>query len=733
MQSPFLVADLFRRAIAHHQQSQLGAAEDLYLQVLKAQPDHFDALHYLGIVKAQQGNNAEAEKRIRAALRMRPNSPDVLSSLGNVFAATARHAEALTTFNGALKLNPRDANVLLNMGNTLCGLKRYEQALEKYDLSLAVMPSNPAAHNNRGGALHELARFAEALESFDRALALAPKYGQALNGRGRVLNELGRFDEAIECCNKAIKLNPKYAEAYNNCANALHSNNRQQQALECYEMAVALKPDLAPAWLGLGSMMMHSKHFDQAVVAFDKALVANPDLDYAQSSRMHAKQHTCDWSNFGTENSKLIATVRADSVVCNPFFLVATAVSSADQLKCNTLFVAKKYPASRHAIWRGERYDHDKIHVTYLSSDFHNHATANLTAGLFEQHDRTRFETSALSFGPDDNSEMRRRIERSFDHFIDVRMQSDRDIGELVRRMQIDIAVDLKGFTLGARTGIFANRAAPLQVSYLGYPGTMAAEYYDYVLADRCVIPEDQRPYYTESVVYLPDCYQVNDAGRRIADRTPTRPEVNLPSEGFVFCSFNNSYKITPEVFDVWMRLLRRTESSVLWLLEANSLAPANLRREAEKRGVAAERLIFAPLANPEDHLVRHRLADLFLDTLPCNAHTTASDALWTGVPIVTCLGSTFAGRVAASLLNAIGLPELVTHSLPDYEALALKILGEPAFLASLKAKLAENRLSYPLFDTERSTRHIEAAYNTMWHRHQQGGSPQSFAVDPVV
>jgi predicted O-linked N-acetylglucosamine transferase (SPINDLY family) len=352
-----------------------------------------------------------------------------------------------------------------------------------------------------------------------------------------------------------------------------------------------------------------------------------------------------------------------------------------------------------------------------------------LIAGLFEAHDRTRFDITAISIGPDSNDEMRARLRSAFDRFVDVRYKSDQEVALLLRELEIDIAVDLQGFTQHCRPGILSHRAAPVQVNYLGYPGTMGADYIDYIIGDRCVIPPEHHPGYAEKVVYLPDCYQVNDSKRRIAARTPTRAELGLPEKGFVYCCFNNNHKISPRVFDVWMRLLNKVQGSVLWLLEDNKTVARNLRQEAERRSIASGRVIFAPRVKMEEHLARQRLADLFLDTLPYNAHVTASDALWVGLPVVTHIGGAFAGRVAASLLNAVGLPELLTSSWEDYEALALKLATSPAMLADIRAKLALNRTTHPLFDTGRFRRHIESAYVTMWERYQRGEPPVSFAV----
>ncbi|MGP1609654.1 MAG: O-linked N-acetylglucosamine transferase, SPINDLY family protein, partial [Burkholderiales bacterium] len=402
--------------------------------------------------------------------------------------------------------------------------------------------------------------------------------------------------------------------------------------------------------------------------------------------------------------------------------------SAAEQLQCARTYAARKYPVIS-PLWVGERYRHDRIRIAYLSADFYLHATSHLMVELFERHDKMHFEVSAWSFGPDTRDAMRARLQKSFEQFHDVRIQSDTEVAALLRAQEIDIAIDLKGFTDGCRPAIFARRVAPIQVNYLGYPGTTGADYMDYIIGDAEVIPEGHDDFYSERVVRLPDSYQVNDSKRVISGRVPGRAEAGLPESGFVFSCFNNSYKITPEVFAVWMRLLQRVEGSVLWLLEDNAAASRNLRLEAEAMGVRADRLVFAPRLLPPDHLARHRLADLFLDTLPCNAHTTASDALWAGLPLLTCRGHAFPGRVAASLLRAIGLPELITDSLADYEALAFRLATTPALLADIQSRLAQNKTTHPLFDIDRYRRHIESAYITMHERYQRGEVPQGFSV----
>jgi len=439
--------------------------------------------------------------------------------------------------------------------------------------------------------------------------------------------------------------------------------------------------------------------------------------------------HLCDWAKIDTEILHLLSAAREKKPVGVPFLSLSIPASPADQLQFAKTFISDQ--GSFSALWRDEIYSHDRIRIGYLSADFRHHALAQLAVGLFEHHDKSPFEIMAISCGPDDRSDLRNRIRSAVENFIDAGGMPDSVVAEFVRRRETDIIVDLSGFTQDNRFSVFARRVSPLQVNFLCYTGTMGADCMDYIIADPMVIPKDHFQFYSEKVVWLPDTYQANDRSRPISGRRPTRSECNLPDAAFVFCCFNSTYKITPEVFAVWMRLLAKREGSVLWLLETNPTAAQNLCREAEAHGITPKRLIFAP-AMPLAEMARIGLADLFVDTLPYNAHTTASDALWAGVPVLTCLGDTFAGRVAGSLLKAVGLDELITNSLEDYETLALKLAKDRALLASLRDKLARNREAYPLFDTARFTRHIEAAYMTMWERYQRGETPEHFVVAPI-
>jgi predicted O-linked N-acetylglucosamine transferase (SPINDLY family) len=496
-----------------------------------------------------------------------------------------------------------------------------------------------------------------------------------------------------------------------------------------FNRALALKPLDREALSNRGTTFFELKRYEEAAADYDALFKLAPDFPYAAGNAALGRAYCCDWRHFKEDRERLHAGLQSGRAVVSPHASTLIVGDPLDQLRSAQVWVAERCPESSAPLWRGERYCHDRIRVAYLSADYHSHATSHLAVGLFEAHDKTRFETVAISFGPDDTSGMRERLARAFDRFIDVRDKSDHAVAALIKDMEIGIAVDLKGFTQDSRPGILAFRPAPLQVNYLGHPGTMGARYIDYLIADRRIVPEGQERYYSEKIVLMPDSYQANDRKRRVAERTPARADEGLPETGFVFCSFNGSFKITPDIFDIWMRLLEAVEGSVLWLLDDNPAAVRNLKREAEARGVSARRLVFAPRRPLDEHLARHRLADLFLDTLPCNAHTTASDALWAGLPVLTCTGRTFAGRVAASLLFAVDLPELVTVSLSSYEVLAMKLARDSAALAAVKAKLTARRDAAPLFDTESFTRHLESAYATMWERSQRGMPAEGFAV----
>ena len=683
------------RAIACHQSGQLAEAERLYRQILQAEPQHFDARHLLGVIRHQQGRSAEALELIGTALRTNPDSARALSNYGLVLYALGRYGEALASFDQALRLQPDFLEAL----------------------------------NNRGNVLHKLKRHDEALASFDQALRLRPDFVEAINNRGNALQGLNRYEEALACYDCALALRPNYAEALYNRGSALKALKRTEEALTFHDKALVLKPDYVEALFSRGDVLHELKQYEKAIASYEAAIALAPAHPYAFSGLAESALAICDWKRTEKLAGELAARVANNTAIVNPFTLIRLNDDAALHLQCARAFIADRIGGDRAPLSKGRAPSRDKLRIGYLSADFHGHATAYLIAGLLEAHDRSRFEILGFGFDRDDGSEIRARIVKAFDRFYDVRSKSDYQIAKLLSDLDIDIAVDLKGYTQDSRPEILSYRPCPIQVSYLGYPGTMGADFIDYIIADGIVAPPEQQPFYSEKIVRLPDCYQANDSRRRIAERAPTGAEAGLPERGFVFCCFNNSYKITAAIFDVWMRLLNGVPGSVLWLLRDNAAAESNLRREAQARGVDPTRLVFAGRMKVEDHLARHRLADLFLDTLPYNAHTTASDALWAGLPVLTCEGKAFAGRVAASLLHAVGLPELVTRNLAGYEALAWRLATDAAALRGIRDKLARNRETCPLFDTDRFRRNIQAAYREMWEICQRGERPRNFSV----
>jgi len=654
----------------------------------------------------------------------------------SVFQAAARahrsgnFAEAARLYGEVLRANPRHFPALFGLGYLYFQSGHFAEAERLTAEALRLNPASPEAYFTRGSALMRLDRAAEALACFDAALAHKPDFVEGQLSRATALTALGRFDAALESVDLVLMLNPKNASALNNRGRILQAIGRTDDAISAFTKAAAAEPRFTDALINRAALHASRKQFSEAAADAAKALAIDPELAYTRGHLCLYRLSVCDWRQWDQDTLAISSGLAAAKRGCDPFINLLISSSPAEQLQCARIWTAYEAPAAAAPLWRGGRYRHEKIRVAYVSGDLHSHAVAALIANVIETHDRQRFEIIAISFGPDDKSTMRARLVSAFDRFIDVRGRTDAEIAQIMRQMEIDIAVDLKGYTQDKRPRIFAFRPAPIQVNYLGYPGTMAAPYMDYLIADRVVIPEEQRSFYSERIAFLPDTYQCNDSKRVLTVEPPSRKDAGLPESGFVFCCFNNNFKITPPIFAIWMRLLHNVEGSVLWLLEDSAEAIANLKREAEAAGVDADRIIAAPRVNAAQYLARQRLADLFLDTQPYGAHTTASDALWMGLPVLTTLGPVFASRVAASLLSALNVPELITRSVQEYEQAALQYARAPDRLAAVKAKLAANRDTAPLFDTARYTRNLEAAFATMWERWQRGEPPADFVAN---
>lgn len=720
---------LRRRGNAFLAEGKLDEASTSYREAIAVNPRDADAYLNLGFALGEQQRYQEAEHALQRSLDINPALTDAFYILGVIAKRQSKTEVAIENFVRVLDLK-RDFEIVYgDLCQMLLESGQIERAKEIVLKGIAAYPEVVDFHAHLGSLYAYENDFERAINCFQRALTLRPDDAQLHSRLGNVFRRSNRFEDALASYDKLTGLNPTSAEAFNDRGIALGELARHEDALASFQQALVLDPLHANAMGNLGAMLGCLRRYDDAARTFARLIEIEPEYPHAIGNLLGSRMYSCDWSQYEADLERLNSAVMKGEKAVEPFTLLAATWSAAALLQCAQTHAAEACSPSERPLWSGQRYAHDKIRVAYLSADFHDHATAYLMAELFELHDHERFEIIALSFGPDSRGAMRQRLLRSFDRFVDVRTKSDREAASLLREMEIDIAVDLKGFTTDGRPGILAQRPAPVQVSYLGFPGSMGVGYVDYILADRYVIPAEHQYFYSEKVVWLPDSYQINDTQRQIAKTTPTRAECALPASGFVFCCFNNNYKITPDVFDVWMRLLTEISGSVLWLLEDNAAVSRNLRSEALRRGVTAERLVFAPRVGLDEHLARHKLADLFLDTRPYNAHTTASDALWAGLPVLTCTGTTFPSRVAASLLNAVGLPELITENLADYEALALKLATCPDLLSDIRAKLSRNRSEHPLFDTKRFCSHIESAYTLMWERHQRREPPVSFAV----
>jgi len=642
----------------------------------------------------QSGNFDSADLTLKRVLQVDSKNLPALHILGLIKASQSNYKEAANYLARAARIHPSDASIQYNLAKALADSGNDKDALVHHKKAVALAPNNPEAWLSYGKTASNLGRYQDALVCYDNSLGLKPDYAEAALNKGATLKELKRYEEAITFADQALAINP----------------------------------NLAGAWTNKGVALKELKRFDEAIAHYDHALSLKPDIDWVSGDLLHTKMKICSWSGLAEALEDISKKVMANEKAVNPFALLALNDDALLHKKSAEIYIQARYPFNPILGPILKRQESQKICIGYFSADFNNHAVSILTAELYELHDRNNFEIIAFSFGADDKSLMRSRLSKAFNQFIDVSNMPDSDVATLSRNLQLDIAVDLGGFTADSRTGIFSYRVAPIQMGYIGYLGTMGADYYDYLLADKTVLPENLQKFYSEKIIYLPS-YQVNDRRRIISDKQFTRQGLGLPETGFVFCCFNNNYKILPSTFDSWMRILNAVENSVLFLYVDNEQAQANLLNEARLRGVDPARLVFGGRIPVEEYLARYRVCDLFLDTFPYNAGTTASDALWAGLPVLTLMGQSFASRMAASLLNAIGLSELITGTQEEYEALAIGLAKNPQKLSGIKFKLADNRLTTPLFDTPLFTKNLEAAYIKMMDRYRDDLQPDHISI----
>jgi predicted O-linked N-acetylglucosamine transferase (SPINDLY family) len=692
-------------------------------------PDVSASRRQLGNALLAAGRNAEAEASLREAVRLDPVAADAHHDLGVAFLASGRPAEAATCFQRALELDPTFAAAAANLGESLRCQGRVQESLASYRRALALEPGLAGAAVGLGMALLDLGDLPGALESFEHATRQNPDLLEAHVARAHALERQGARGEALTLLREVLQRAPQRPDLLAALAGHLTRSGQHEAALEHYERALALAPGLVEALAGRAQALASLMRLPEAAEAYRHDLSRRPDNATSWAGVLNCAVRMCDW-DLASSTLERLRRMPSGLEAIPPLLLLAMCdepeellrVARARARKVSGTAGPARAPTARAA-------STDRIRIAYLSSDFGVHPTSHLLAETLELHDRERFEIYGISIAPDDGGTVRKRIAAACERFVSVDMLSDRAAADYLRSEQIEIVVDLNGFTEHARPGILASRPAPIQVSYLGFPSTSGADYIDYILADEFVIPVSERDCFSEPIAYLPDCYQANDRRRPLAELALPRAYYGLPDTGVVFCCFNNAWKITREVFGQWMQILAAVEGSVLWLLDDTPWATRSLREQARAQGIDPERLRFAPRVAHAEHLARYAAADLLLDTFPCNAHTTASDAVWCGTPLITRPGRTFASRVAGSVLRAAELPELIVASEAQYVALGIDLGRNPQRLRQLREHLTRVRSSCALFDTPQRCRQLESAYTQMIEQRRLGAAPATFDV----
>ena len=706
-------------------------AEVAFRTAIEINPNYADAYNNLGNALNGQGKLTAAITAYQWALNINPDYADACNNVGVVLQQDGQSAAAIVAYQRAIAIKPDFAAAYNNMAVALRDQGKLDDTIEACQKALEIKPDYAEAHNTMGVALQEQGKFDAALRSYYRALEIKADHADAYNNIGNVFKSQGKLDDAIAAYQREVSINCNHSSAYNNMGIALQLQGKLDVAIAAYQRAITIRPKFSEAYNNLGNVYQLQGRLDSAINAYKCALEIMPGNSTSESRMMHQLSHICDWSQLDLLNNPC-ERLGIITTAVSPFSMLSVEDNPERQLIRSRNWVKESYKQQPLPFPEKPKVRPKRLKIGYFSADFHDHATLYLMSGLLKSHDTSKFEIFAYSYGRSKTGDLRQKLEGSIEHFYDLTDDSDSSIVELCRSHGLDIAIDLKGYTGSNRSAIFQYRLAPIQVNYLGYPGSMGAEFIDYIIADCTIIPENLRNYYSEKVIYLPHSYQPNDNTREISDVRTTRADFGLPGHAFVFCCFNNSYKISEREFDIWMRILSQIDGSVLWLLKSNKWAEQNLRKEAEARGISASRLIFADKLPQKEHLARHQHADLFIDTFNVNAHTTASDALWAGIPVITKIGNQFAARVAASLLHAVGLPDLITATEVEYEALIIDLATNPEKLKALREKLAKNRLKEPLFDTSQYTQHYEWALQEAYDVYYNAGPPQDIWLKVV-
>jgi predicted O-linked N-acetylglucosamine transferase (SPINDLY family) len=703
-------------------------ATEAFKKVTELNPTYGTGFNNLGVMLEHQGKLDEAIHAYTKALGIEPENAEVYFNIGNALKEQGKLDEAIDSYAKALAIKPENAEVYFNIGNALKEQDKLDEAIEVYEKAISLKPDHALAHNNMGNALKEQGKLDEAIEAYTNALSIKPDHVDAHNNMGNALRKQGKLDKAIGAYTKALSIKPDHADAYNNMGNALEGQGKLDEAIEAYTDALSIKPEQSMAYYNIGDALLRQSKLDEAIDAFEKALSIEPNHAIARSKRLHCLALVCDWSSLDIEQPRFEELgIVEDSV--QPFTMIPLEDAPERHRLRSELYAIETYPNRALTLPAMPRGKSTRLRIGYFSADFTEHPVGYLIAKVLELHNRDKFEIFGYCLNGNSQTELRQRLINSFDYFADLNGLSDKDAALMARQDRLDIAIDLTGYTSGNRSGIFAYRAAPIQINYLGFPGTSGADYMDYIIADHFLIPDESQHFYTEKPIYLPHTYMPTDNTRKFSTNSIDRGSLGLPENAFIICCFNNNYKITSSEFNIWMRVLNKVENSILWIRSSNYWSEENIKKEADKRGIDPNRIVFAGMVPMDEHLTRQRFADLFVDTFNYNAHTTATEALWAGLPVVTKSGQGFAARVAGSLLNAVGLPELITDSENEYEALILNLATDKERLSRIKKKLAVNRLSEPLFDTEKYTIHLEAGYQKAHRRYFLGKHLDTISV----
>ena len=754
--------DEHMEAIGYFQAGNLILAKKKCENILQKETNNLNIWILLSSIERELGNQIKSIEYLEKILKISPNNAEMQNNLGNYKCELKKYNEAIENYNKAIEIEPNYSEAYINKGATLAELKKYNEAIACYGTAIKLNPKIAQAYGNRANLYNQLKQYENAIKDYNKAIELDPKFFEAYSNIGNTYNELKQYDKAIKYEEKAIEINPNYANAYGNLGNSMYGLRQYEKAISSYDKLIKINPKIAPvynnkgnalnelklkidaiksynkaieiernfadAWYNKGIALCDLKEYKSGIECFEKTIEIESNFKFLQGLYLHTKMQLCDWTDLNSQITEILKKIRIGEKVTPSFPVLSFTSQQSIQLKAAKIWINEKYPLSEKLGDFSKKYNHKKIRIAYFSADFKNHPVAHLTKQIFENHSREKFEIYAFSFGHDKKDEMRIKLEKVFDNFFDVKSMSDEDIARLSRRMEIDIAIDLGGLTADARTGIFAMRAAPTQVNYIGYPGTMGANYIDYIIADKFLIPEKTRKYYSEKIAYLP-FFQPNDSNRKIPDKIFTRKELSLPNKGVIFACFNNTYKYNLKIFESWVKILSMVNGSVLFIYSDNDITNSNLKYIAKIHGLSLNRIIFGKRLAMNDYMARFKIADLFLDTYPFNGGTTVSDALWAGLPVLTRAGEAFSSRMATSMLQAINLPELITETQSEYEAAAIKLGNNPGILKTLREKIATNRKSSILFNTKLYTQHLEAAYTQMYQRHHSGLVPDHIIV----